>query len=149
MFLHVTGVVSFSRLAQLDDMSIDLTEQLLRKNRENAASSSSSSSASSSMTDAQGRAASTARPLRKQKPQNPLALPPSRPARQRAAAAASPSYEYKDLPTRGETKRFNRATKSAIRTAPTTTLGAVGTLPPEEAAKRRRIKVGRLWAVLL
>jgi hypothetical protein len=116
----------------------------LKKKKQTGSSNSSSGSgdassapATSSSTGSEARAASGAAASSSSR-----AATTATPMRQRKQPALSPSYIYKDMPTRGEEKRFQRKTRSAMRTAPTTFLGAVGQLPPEEVARLAVIKVG-------
>jgi hypothetical protein len=123
--------VSFSRLGQLDDVNVDLSEALLQaqqrkeqqqlqqQQRQQAAASASPASSSSA----------AARPRRQQQPL--ASASPAAPA----APSSSPSYQFKDLPTKNEARRFRRTGRLA---APGTvaSLSAVGQPSAEEAAAR-------------
>lgn len=89
----IAGVVSFSRLGALDDLSIDLTEQLRAARQRNKQGSESVASAGPAPSPAATSSSQGSSPTQQ------------RPQRQ-PRAAASPSYQYKDLPTKNEARRW-------------------------------------------
>ncbi|KAF6259330.1 hypothetical protein COO60DRAFT_1014853 [Scenedesmus sp. NREL 46B-D3] len=104
-------------------MNVDLTEQLLKakqkqQQQQRAAAASASSNAATQSTSRRQQ------PVQQQQP------------RQRSAAAgASPSYQYKDLPSKNEARRFKRSSRIA-GAGTVATINAVGSMSPEEAAQR-------------
>jgi hypothetical protein len=92
------GVVSFSRLGALDDLNVDLSQELIkakkRKQEEDHKRQAAAAAAAAAAPQQQPGASSSSSSVRQ----------PARPARQ--AAARSPSYEYKDLPTKNEARRW-------------------------------------------
>ncbi|GBF98334.1 hypothetical protein Rsub_11228 [Raphidocelis subcapitata] len=121
------GVVSISRLSALDDMSVDLTEQLLKakqrdeERRRKAEAAAAARAAAGDGDDGQQQ--------QQQRPQ----VAAARPRRSGGGAGASPSYQYKDPLSRGEIRRFERANRTASRGV---SIDAVGQLAPAEAARR-------------
>lgn len=120
------GVVSFSRLGTLDDMNVDLTEQLLKakqKQQQQQAAAAAAAAAAPSTTSS-----SKQQPAKQQQ----------QPRQRSGAAAASPSYQFKDLPSKNEARRFKRSSRLA---APGTvaSINAVGAMSPEEAAQRAAV----------
>ena len=126
------GVVSLSRLSALDDVNVDLTEQLLaakrrdeerRKAREERERRARAEAAAAGGSGEQQQSQQQQRQPQQPRPGSAV----------NASAGASPSFRYKDLPSRGEARRFARATRiSSTGVA----LDSVGTLAPEEAARR-------------
>ncbi|KAF8065922.1 CGL160 [Scenedesmus sp. PABB004] len=126
------GVVSFARLGALDDITTDLSAQL-RAAKEKRAREAAAAAAAAAATAA--AAGGDGRPQQAAVPQAaaPQAAAPQ--ARARRGAGSSPSYQYKDLPTKNEARRFQRATR-AVSSGKLASTTAVGGMAPEEAAAR-------------
>jgi ATP synthase protein I len=132
------GRVALSRLSVLDDASADLSAELAvaaaRRKAEDERKRTKQAAAQATAEASGGNAANA---------NNPAS---SAPIRRRAATAASssgpgavsPSYRLKDLPSRGELRRFARATRgaNAAASAVAASANAQLSLSPEERAAR-------------
>eukprot|EP00879_Flechtneria_rotunda_P012121 GHRR01012658.1.p1 GENE.GHRR01012658.1~~GHRR01012658.1.p1 ORF type:complete len:362 (+),score=154.95 GHRR01012658.1:620-1705(+) len=126
------GVVSFSRLGALDDLNVDLTQQLIeareRQQQLQAKAAATPAPTSSRQQPAASISSSSSSIGQHRVRQQQVRQQPRR-------AATSPSYQYKDLPTRVEARRFQRQSRSAgINTV--ASISAVGGMTPEEAVQR-------------
>jgi hypothetical protein len=97
MLCVAAGVVSFSRLGALDDMNVDLTEQLLQAKQKQQQQQQAAAAAAAASQSASAPSSS--------KQQQP-AQQQQQPRQRGAAAVASPSYQYKDLPSKNEARRY-------------------------------------------
>lgn len=86
------GVVSFSRLGALDDLSVDLSEQL-RLAKEKADQQQKAAAAATAAAPVAAQRTGSQQQYQQQQPK-------------RTAQGASPSYMYKDLPTKNEARRL-------------------------------------------
>jgi len=143
------GRVALSRLAVLDDLgadlSADLAEAAVRRRAEDARKRAAREGAERAAAEAaaafeRGERVAVATASASAPRRRPRALPAGDPNDPNAPAAASPSYRLKDLPSRGELRRFARATRSANAAASATAVSAAAQMavPPEEREARTR-----------